>query len=726
MDKTNRARPRLFDPGLYFDGLKQLRIIGLLCIVVLELEAILIPLGEYVTIRQNRGNAHWMGNEFLGTLSFMQMHPLLVLTFCVFTPVMVLYLFSFLNKRNASDFYHSLPGGRLSLFFSFFAAVMTWTAGAVLISSATSLLGFTMLSQYCAINLPSVWIMVFNVLAACVFVAAAVAIAMCLSGTIFTNVVASLLLIFVPRTLMLLCTSILSNTLPLLSENHFPFPLAPRYNVATNLVLGLATGDAVSSFTFLTGGIYTLAVGVIYLGIAAVLFRRRKSEAAGQSAPNRVLQGCYRILLSFIVCLIPCTAILNNLLMQNGASDSDLFGYFVCYVAAVVVFLAYELITTRKWKNLVRSLPSLGVLLVLNLVFVGGLTAAYHSALSFHPDAEDIDYVRLVDNTGSDYYSVRMEDIRLDDLQVRETIAYRLKERTAVLRKSGQRRFGSDNGYQTVAIHTGWSTVYRRLPLTASDNRAIASQLKNNEEVRRAYSSLPDPKDVSTNVSVSDMSVQDSLQIYDSFRQEAAAMSFEEWYAYVKENTGTKGFRYPVYSSSYAYDYPYAYSGSMLTQIYVSCAIGTRQVSLSLPVTSQFPETANLYMKLRNQYNDADAGDTVNLLRTHSWVPGDNLYWEIIYPESDTGTRYSYSWSGEELRLMEEQRKELADFLEPSIGAEPDIRGGVLLLTMNFYNQKDYSSYSRLLYLPLPQGELPSMIREILNDEYIPGYPAYD
>ena len=725
MEKTTRVKLRLFDAGLYVDGLKQLRIIGLLCFVILELEAILIPLGEYVTIRQSRGHGYWSGSHFLGTMSFMQMHPLLVLTFCVFTPVMVLYLFSFLNKRNASDFYHSLPGGRLSLFFSFFAAVMTWTAGVVLISSATSLLGFAMLSQYCAINLTSVWIMVFNVLAACVYVAAAVAIAMCLSGTIFTNVVASLLLIFVPRTLMLLCTSILSDTLPLLSENHFPFPLASRYNVATNLVLGSFTGDAVSSFTFLTGGFYTLAVGVIYLGIAAALFRRRKSEAAGQSAPNRVLQGCYRILLSFIVCLIPCTAILNNLLTQSSASDSDLFGYFVCYVGAVVVFLAYELITTRKWKNLMRSLPSLGILLVLNLVFVGGLTAAYYSALSFHPDAEDIDYIRLVDNTGADYYSVRMEDIRLDDLQVRETIAYRLKERTAILRKSGQRRFSSDNGYQTVAIHTGWSTVYRRLPLTASDNRAIAGQLKNNEEVRRAYSSLPDPKDVSTNVSVSDMSLQDSLEIYDTFRQEAAAMDFEEWYAYVKENTGTRRYGYPVYSSSYPYDYPYISSGSMLTEIYVSCAIGTRQVSLSLPITSQFPETANLYMRLRNQYGGMDAGDIVNLLRTHSWVPGDNLYLNVYTPDKGTGVQFNNYWSGEELRLMEEQRKELADFLEPSIGADPDIRGGVVLLTMNFYNEKDYSNRTLSLYLPLPPGELPAIIQSYLDGEQFT-YPTYE
>ena len=133
-------KKRFFDVGLYLDGLRQLRIIGVMMFVILELEAILMPLGQYINILQRQGN----GDLFyagIGVVNFSGMHPLLLLSFTVFAPVMVLYLFSFLNKRSSSDFYHALPNTRVSLFFSFFAAVITWVTAACVISSMTSVAG---------------------------------------------------------------------------------------------------------------------------------------------------------------------------------------------------------------------------------------------------------------------------------------------------------------------------------------------------------------------------------------------------------------------------------------------------------------------------------------------------------------------------------------------------------------------------------------------------------
>ena len=46
-------KKRFFDVGLYLDGLRQLRIIGVMMFVILELEAILMPLclNERITKR---------------------------------------------------------------------------------------------------------------------------------------------------------------------------------------------------------------------------------------------------------------------------------------------------------------------------------------------------------------------------------------------------------------------------------------------------------------------------------------------------------------------------------------------------------------------------------------------------------------------------------------------------------------------------------------------------
>lgn len=102
-------RKPIFSPRLYLDGLKQLRLIGIAGLVILALEAILIPVG---------GVLSQMDREFVSVelVGFMNMHPMLVLCFCVLAPLMTLYLFQFLNKRNASDFYHAIPETRLCLF----------------------------------------------------------------------------------------------------------------------------------------------------------------------------------------------------------------------------------------------------------------------------------------------------------------------------------------------------------------------------------------------------------------------------------------------------------------------------------------------------------------------------------------------------------------------------------------------------------------------------------
>lgn len=48
-------KKRFFDVGLYLDGLRQLRIIGVMMFVILELEAIMMPLGQYINILQRPG-----------------------------------------------------------------------------------------------------------------------------------------------------------------------------------------------------------------------------------------------------------------------------------------------------------------------------------------------------------------------------------------------------------------------------------------------------------------------------------------------------------------------------------------------------------------------------------------------------------------------------------------------------------------------------------------------
>ena len=88
---------KYFSKGLYIEGLKQLRMVGIIGLVIFVLEAVLGPVGNIIRL----------ANVYEASLfvSAIDAHWILVLSFIVFAPVMVMILFGFLNKRNMSDFY---------------------------------------------------------------------------------------------------------------------------------------------------------------------------------------------------------------------------------------------------------------------------------------------------------------------------------------------------------------------------------------------------------------------------------------------------------------------------------------------------------------------------------------------------------------------------------------------------------------------------------------------
>ena len=715
-------KKRFFDVGLYLDGLRQLRIIGVMMFVILELEAILMPLGQYINILQRQGN----GDLFyagIGVVNFSGMHPLLLLSFTVFAPVMVLYLFSFLNKRSSSDFYHALPNTRVSLFFSFFAAVITWVTAACVISSMTSVAGYLMLSQFCTVNFTSVWVMLFNTLAASLYTAAAVAVGMCLSGTTFTNLVVSLLLIFMPRVLILIFTSYLSNVLNILSPEHFIPPLDSQYNVATNLVLGVFVGGADRSLTFFTGGLYTLGVGLVYTFLAALLFRARKSEAAARSAPNRALQTVYRCLLAFIVCLLPAVFIVENIINRRAPDADDVFLYLVLYLAAVLVYLIYELITTRKWRNLVRSLPALGILALCNLGLIGGMVGAYNSVLSFHPSPDAIEYVRLLGSgsrTSSNYFSLKVAEARLDDPAILEVVANRLRIQTERIRKhpsAGQGYWSYDQepiSYETVAINTGMRTVYRRLPLTQEDNQVIAESFANNEEVRRAYTTLPQVGKNATSVGISGLSGEQAREVYEVFQEEMEAMDFTEWYAYLQ-----------TYSQTGPYDYAYPEQGGWGDGRYpatlsISTSIGTSSAYLRLPLTNLFPRSVNLYLRYAGE--GQDVAEALRRIRVQEWRYDDYLQLSAynLPGEADKTVNPDFYYGGGELAALQEELQALAEALLKGSGEAPVMEKP--LLYVQFY-ETDPATGTVARYrgwVNVPDEAMPLLIR-VLQGPYWEG-----
>ena len=88
---------KVFHPGMYVESLRQLRMIGWMAFLIFALESILVPV-----YRLDNSAANELIRE-----SALEMHPLMTTLFLAAAPLMMLYLFSFLNRRSGSDYYHA-------------------------------------------------------------------------------------------------------------------------------------------------------------------------------------------------------------------------------------------------------------------------------------------------------------------------------------------------------------------------------------------------------------------------------------------------------------------------------------------------------------------------------------------------------------------------------------------------------------------------------------------
>ncbi len=714
-----------FSFRLYREGLRQLRLIGIMGMVILSLEAILIPVGRIVSIRQMERYAEgsYMSKELV---NFLEMHPLLVLCFCVLAPLMVLYLFHFLNKRNASDFYHAIPETRLCLFISFFAAVVTWILAIIVVTSFISVAIFLCFPVYFSVNLTSVLVMCLNVFAGSLLVAASVAIAMCVTGTVFTNVIVSLMIIFIPRLLILMLINSVTANLPLVSSTDFIPLLDAQYNVPVGTVLFMM-GDA-GALTQWQSGVYTLVLALVYGVCAALLFRVRRSEAAGQSAPNRVLQAVYRLVLSMVVCSIACYSIFEDSISrsQYAGYHRSFYEYLVLYVIALVVFFLYELITTRKWSNLVRSLPSLLVLVLLNVALIGGMTGLYRSALSFSPAANDISAVRILSNgRNGSYFAARTEHIDITDENARTVIARQLNTAVKICgrSRSDYYQYVEQNTVMRVAIRSRGMTHVRNIPMREEDIETLAKPLADIEQYRQIYQQLPRLGQNSTTVSLGRTALGEGAirELYNTMCDEVASMPFETWYPLISSQNDE------YYYGKYPADIVQKNGMQSLDVLQISTAIGTDRYSFSIPLYTALEKSCNTYLKRFNQNSRDQKRVILQMLAEGGWRDGDSL----------TVTGYNIQLGGtpwrntvlyaDILKSNRENAAAFADDLLTHLEEELDVTKPLYYIVMQKQTGSDrygssYTEYSA--YFQSDTAEIPALLMAGDSTDIIYTYPT--
>ena len=405
-----KQQNRLLSRSLYKEGLLQLRFMGLLAGGLIVLASMAQTLFTILTLRG-------VDMSSLGGLAFavdpFSLLSLASLAVYLLPFLFVLRLFSFLNKRGSSDFFHALPVSRVTLYFSFVAAALTWIWGiglvVVALTAVTNLIGGV------AITAPVVFSALGMFMTASLFAVAASLVAVSITGTVFSNLVVTALIVFLPHVISSCFVQSASALLPNIPPEYIGFVggaslqntffmLSPFSSLsAATLARPVSYGGSIAvSFTW--------SVALVCLG--AWLFRRRASEAAGKSAPSRRLQLVYRVAIGVMVVALGMGSVLSSadpaainplglpVIVTGPTSGSSLISLIVpmaiLLVFALVVVLVFEIITTRKWGRLVRALPSFALVVLFALAFYGvvSLYASYEK--SFRPQADQIASVKLL------------------------------------------------------------------------------------------------------------------------------------------------------------------------------------------------------------------------------------------------------------------------------------------------------------------------------------------
>ena len=130
---------KLFSRGIYTEGLRRLRVFGLILAAV----GLLAEIAPPMVIKME--NTRYAVNSLTGSYTpeasgfFATCYALPVIVLLV-VPLMTLVLFSSFNRRAYCDFCHSLPYTRSCIFISNVAAVMTWVLGLMVLCGASGIL----------------------------------------------------------------------------------------------------------------------------------------------------------------------------------------------------------------------------------------------------------------------------------------------------------------------------------------------------------------------------------------------------------------------------------------------------------------------------------------------------------------------------------------------------------------------------------------------------------
>lgn len=477
---------RFFSRNLFSEGMRQLKVLGIISVVISVLISFFIVFGMDVSAKEttmyhmkyNAQHAESLEVPVIEEIEAVACVPVMLAAW-MFVPLAVFCLFNFMNKRNSSDFYHGIVQKRETLCISFATAALVWTL-IVMASSVLIAVVSTTLFPYVRFGKdfwPDLLDMSLAGMAISLFWIGIIVLSMSLSGNLITNLAVTAMILFFPKILYLVINAAVIENIDIYPYAYQDGILSGKYNLVTGVINNMFgyydSGDILPSV------IYTSVLGLILFALGCVAFCMRRSEAATQAAPTRKLQLIFRLIPAFVVTMVPCVYIFMMILGQEDPTESDYFMILLFYVIAVVTYFLYEVITTKKWRNILKSAPGLLILLLMDVVFVGAMFGRREMILAEQP--QNSSYVRVLgtrmsDMNSNDYFQIRAAEVKITDEQAIRVLEENLSQNVSMIR-SGEDYLSKDRTRYLVEFRDNGKSTYRLVFVRNSEaefvNRAI-------------------------------------------------------------------------------------------------------------------------------------------------------------------------------------------------------------------------------------------------------------
>ena len=540
-------KKKLFDFRLYTEALRQLRSFAVFSLLPLLFSACYFSL-HTISFWASRFNTPELMNENLPIYrSAAALHPYLPHLCLLIAPLLTFRIFFFLNSRKGSDFYHAVPQNRLCLYGSFLAAVWTYLALLVFGSSLISGVCVAWIRPgFIAFRWPELLSFAAGAFCMSLYVSAASACAAALSGTLFTAIITSLLIIFAPRLILYHLAQGIISTGKVLLQDHLFFLVDSRFHLPSVLILKSFENSVIRQLpvylterssdlsTFLSAPvqIYTVGITALLAGSGALIFVRRPSETAGLAAVSPRLNSAVGLLLSFLICLKTLLSAVEVLAGTRAYTFSLWALVLPVFLLAVLVLFLYQLISARKLSALKNALKSLPVLLVMDLLFCGILLLSGSAVRHFRPTAEEIESVRYLGSAFSeqDIDAFFREETEKADLQspfLKQLCADGLR----TMLDAENDNYLQNGRLLKVAIRVKGRNHYRYFFASEENYVRLTEELLRNESYIHCYKILPDADDPRLTLDSDTELGRKALQpLYQALLEDAAAVSDADWY----------------------------------------------------------------------------------------------------------------------------------------------------------------------------------------------------